>query len=57
MFSDDFKLLNELSSMIRVDAKIHGISNFQLIELTKLYYENNGKVDPENLSDLLEVLC
>jgi len=43
--------------MIRVDAKIHGISNFQLIELTKLYYENNGKVDPENLSDLLEVLC
>jgi len=53
----DTDLLGFLNTAIRVDAKRYGISNIQLIELAKLYFEANGKHPPENLGDLLGVLC
>lgn len=57
MYLNDNNLLGFLTTAIRVDAKVYGISNLQLIELTKLYFESNGKRPPKNLGDLLGVLC
>jgi hypothetical protein len=52
----DELVLNRLNTAIRVDAKKYGISNGQLVNLTNLYYQENGKMEPRNLIDLLRVI-
>ena len=47
----------DLNTSIRVDAKRYGIPNYQLIELDRIYHEENGEHPPQSLVDLLEVLC
>lgn len=52
----DESVLNRLNTPIRVDARRYGISNSQLVNLTNLYYQENGKQEPRDLIDLLRVI-
>lgn len=49
--------LCKLNTSIRVDAKRLGIPNYQLMALDELFHQENGNSKPENLIDLLEVVC
>jgi hypothetical protein len=49
--------LCEVNTSIRIDARRYGISYWQLEALHREYHEINGCHPPDNLVDLLEVVC
>jgi len=49
--------LCKLNTSIIVDAKRYGIPFYQLLELDMEYHRINGDQHPQNLLDLLEVVC